>query len=96
MPVSEVSLNQTMRPGEISAINALNEVIRLVNGLDLTGVNTRLTGLESRMTTAESDIVTNATNIATNANDIDTLETDMTNVKATLYTPLNQNVPDPS
>ena len=89
MPISQVSLNQTMRPGEISAINALNEVITLVNNLDLSGVNTRLTGLES-------DITTNANNITTNASDIDALEADMADVKATLYTPLNQTVPDPS
>ena len=96
MPISQVSLNQAMRPGEIAAINALNEVITLVNGLDLTGVNTRLTSLESRMTTAEGDITTNAGNITTNTGSITNLNADMTQVKATLYTPLSQNVPEPS
>ena len=96
MPISQVSLNQAMRPGEIAAINALNEVITLVNSLDLTGVNNRLTSLEARMTTAEGDISSNSGAITSNTGSITNLSADMTQVKATLYTPLNQNVPEPS
>lgn len=103
MPISEVSLNQAMRPGEISAINALNEVIDVVNDLDLTTVLNRLSTVENSVTALNTTVYSPDTPTNGLVSKVGALETassgtaaDITQIKQTLYTPLNQNVPDPS
>lgn len=103
MPITKVSLNQTMRPGEISAINTLNEVIDVVNDLDLTTVLNRLSTVENSVTALNTTVYSPDAPANGLVSKVGALETassgaaaDITQIKRTLYTPLNQNVPDPS
>lgn len=95
MPINSVSLAQTMRPGEIDAITQLNEVITVVNNLDLSGISQQLATISSQITTINSRLDAidgNNGSIANLTTRVTTNETDITGIKATLYTPLNQNI----
>lgn len=100
--IASVSLAQNMRPGEIDAITQLNEVITAVNALDVTGITSRLTQIEASLTTLNTSVYGDAQTdgLATRVSDLETdtatAEADITQIKQTLYTPLNQTVPEPS
>ena len=84
-----------MREGEIAAIDALNAALEQLNTLDISTINTRLQAIETNMQniTTRLDAI-DGTNGSINAltSRVSSAELDIANVKATLYTNLNQSV----
>ena len=95
MAINPVSKAQPMREGEIAAIDALNAALEQLNTLDISTINTRLQAIETNMQniTTRLDAI-DGTNGSINAltSRVSSAELDIANVKATLYTNLNQSV----
>lgn len=95
MPITPVSKTQPMREGEIAAIDALNLAITQINNLDISGLNTRLQTIETNITnlTTRMDAVDGVNgSINTLSARVSATEVDITGIKATLYTNLDQTV----
>ena len=90
MPITPVSKSQAMRPAEIAAIDALNLAISQLNDLDVSGLNARLTTIENSLSSLTTRVDTLAGNITTIQGNITTIQSDIADIKATLYTPLDQ------
>lgn len=90
MPITPVSKSQAMRPAEIAAIDALNLAIAQLNQLDVSGLNTRLTNIENSISNLTTRVDGIAGNITTMQTTISGMETDISDIKDTLYTPLDE------
>ena len=95
MSINPVSKAQPMREGEIAAIDALNSAITELNNLNISGLNQRLTTIETNVANLNTrmDAVDGVNgSIATLATRVSTTESDISGIKGTLYTNLDQTV----
>lgn len=93
MPISKLTKDKVVRPSLIDSIDKINEMIDVVNEVDPgADIGDRVTALE----TQTSDLATRLNNVSAELASIMTTlsaqQTDITNIKATLYTPLSQEV----
>ena len=95
MAINPVSKTQPMREGEIAAIDALNSAITELNNLNISGLNQRLSTIETNVANLNTrmDAVDGVNgSIATLATRVSTTESDISGIKDTLYTNLDQTV----
>lgn len=93
MAIPKIDKTKVMRPSLIDAVDTINLLIDAVEALDPSGLESRVSALEttvSGQTTRLDGLNTRTTNLE---NASAGYNTDITQIKATLYTPLNQSVP---
>ena len=90
MAIDPMVKTKVMRPSLIDTIDKINEIIEVVNSSDMQAVDQRLTALETSDVTINGRIDGAISRIDTAEGGIDALETDVSTIKATLYTPLSK------
>ena len=90
MAISPMSKDKVMRPSLIDAVDKINEIITAVNAVDMQGVDDRLTALETSDATINTRIDGAVARLDTDEATLSDHTDDLTQIKATLYTPLSQ------
>lgn len=96
MAINPIGKTKTMRPSLIDVIDKINETITVVNNLNSNDYQGEIDSINTKIGTINTQIQNANTNISNAQADITLLESDVNNIKETLYTPLSENVPDPS
>ena len=84
MTITPIEFGKNLRPSTVDALNKINEVIAAVNQLqpsEIDQLQSDVSTLQTQMSTANGNISTLQSGVTANTKDI-------TNIKTTLYTPL--------
>ena len=99
--IKPIEFGKNLRPSTVDALNKINEIIAVVNGLnpgDISQLLSDVSSLKSQMTTAkgnitllQSSVSTAETNIEALTSSVNSNTSDLDDVKLTLYSPLKSN-----
>lgn len=84
MTITPIEFGKNLRPSTVDALNKINEVITTLNQLQPSKIDklqSDVSTLQTQMSTANENISTLQSGVTANTEDI-------TNIKTTLYTPL--------
>ena len=96
MPIQPMTKAKSMRPSAIDTIDKINEIITRVNELDSNDYQTEIDALTTRVSNTETQLTAVNKNIETIESTNTAQQSDIDNIKETLYTPLVDDVPDPT
>lgn len=98
MTITPIEFGKNLRPSTVDALNKINEVIAALNQLqpsEIDQLQSNVSTLQTQMSTANGNISTLQSQMSTANGNISTLQSgvtanteDITNIKTTLYTPL--------
>ena len=94
MAIDELAFGKNLRPSTVETMNKLNEVIKAVNDLDGTEIETiksDIATLKTEYSNADARITANSGKITTLESTTATQQTDIDAIKITLYTPLSSD-----